>query len=53
MNAALRKVSLASFLLLLALLLNVNVLQAGQARSLATRPGNTRAIIASYNVKRG
>ncbi|MCU1675661.1 MAG: cell elongation-specific peptidoglycan D,D-transpeptidase, partial [Frankiales bacterium] len=53
MNAALRKVSLAAFLLLLALLLNVNLLQAMQARSLATKPGNTRAIIASYNVKRG
>lgn len=53
MNAALRKVSLAAFLLLLALLININVLQAVQARSLATKPGNTRAIIASYNVKRG
>ncbi len=53
MNSAVRKVSLAAFLLLLALLVNVNVLQAVQARSLATKPGNTRAIIASYNVKRG
>ena len=53
MNAALRKVSLASFLLLLALLINMNVLQAVQARSLATKPHNTRAIIAAYNVKRG
>ncbi|MDQ1727034.1 MAG: penicillin-binding protein [Frankiaceae bacterium] len=53
MNAALRKVSLAAFLLLLALLVNINVLQAVQPRSLATKPGNTRAIIASYNVQRG
>jgi peptidoglycan glycosyltransferase len=52
-NAALRKVSLGAFLLLLALLVNINVLQAVQSRSLREKPDNTRAIIASYNVKRG
>lgn len=53
MNRSLRKVAIASFALLLALLVNANVLQVVRAEDLRGRDGDTRAIIDAYSYARG
>jgi penicillin-binding protein A len=52
-NHALRRISLACLALFLLLLANVNYLQAFQASSLATKPGNARTFSQQYQYQRG
>lgn len=53
MNRPVRRLAVACLLLFGALLVNANVVQVVEARSLARNPHNVRAIIASYNEQRG
>jgi penicillin-binding protein A len=53
MNRALKRLSLAVLVMFLLLLVNINYLQGFEAASLATKPGNVRAIDAQYQNERG
>jgi peptidoglycan glycosyltransferase len=53
MNQALRRVSLASLVLFLALLVNVNYVQAFEASKLVNDPGNGRTFAQQYQYQRG
>ncbi len=53
MNHALRRMSLACLGLFLLLLINVNYVQAFEAGSLASKPGNLRTFAAQYQYQRG
>jgi len=52
-NRALRRVSIAVLFMFVLLLANVNYLQAFEADSLASKPGNSRAFDAQYQYQRG
>ncbi len=49
MNRALRRISIAVLVMFLLLLINVNYLQGFEPASLATEPGNSRALSAAQN----
>ena len=53
MNRALRRMALACLVMFALLLVNVNYLQAFQANSLASRPGNIRTFDQAYQYQRG
>ncbi|HYZ54129.1 MAG TPA: penicillin-binding protein 2 [Streptosporangiaceae bacterium] len=53
MNRALRRISIAVLVMFVLLLANVNYLQAFEANSLASKPGNVRAFEAQYQYQRG
>jgi peptidoglycan glycosyltransferase len=53
MNRALRRMALACLIMFALLLVNVNWLQAFQANSLASRPGNIRTFDQAYQYQRG
>jgi peptidoglycan glycosyltransferase len=53
MNRALRRISIASLLMFVVLLLNVNYLQAFQADNLTGLPGNVRAFERQFQQQRG
>jgi cell division protein FtsI/penicillin-binding protein 2 len=53
MNHALRRIALACLVMFLALLVNANYVQAFQAGSLATDPGNARTFAEQYQYQRG
>jgi penicillin-binding protein A len=53
MNRALKRVSIAVLVMFLALLINVNYLQGFETSSLASRPGNSRALAAQFQYQRG
>jgi peptidoglycan glycosyltransferase len=53
MNRAVRRVSIAALLMFVALLVSDNYLQAFQADSLRTKPGNARAFAQQFQEKRG
>lgn len=53
MNRALRRISIATMLMFVLLLLNVNYLQAFQADSLTSKPGNVRAFERQFQQQRG
>ncbi|HEY2576520.1 MAG TPA: penicillin-binding transpeptidase domain-containing protein [Streptosporangiaceae bacterium] len=53
MNRALRRISLASLIMFVALLINVNYLQGFQSNSLASEPSNSRAFAQKYQYQRG
>ncbi len=53
MNSPLRKVAIALALLFVALLVNANVVQVGQAHSLTSNPHNRRVLIDDYARQRG
>jgi peptidoglycan glycosyltransferase len=52
-NRALRRISLASLVMFVALLINVNYLQGFQSNSLASEPGNSRTFGQQYQYQRG
>ena len=53
MNVPLRKVALALAALFAILLINANVVQVGEAKSLTSNPNNQRVLIDDYNRQRG
>lgn len=53
MNRALKRVSIAVLVMFLALMINVNYLQGFETASLATKPGNSRALAAQFQFQRG
>lgn len=53
MNQALRRISLASLVLFLALLVNANYVQAFEAGSMVNDPGNGRTFAQQYQYQRG
>jgi penicillin-binding protein A len=53
MNRSLRRVALAALLMFLALLVNANVVQVGQAESLKNNPDNHRILYSEYSHRRG
>jgi peptidoglycan glycosyltransferase len=52
-NRALRRISIAVLVMFVLLLINDNYLQAFEASSLSTKPGNGRAFAAQYQYQRG
>jgi len=52
-NRPLRRVAVAAALLLLALIVNINVVQVGEAKSLADNPNNHLPLYAEYSHPRG
>jgi peptidoglycan glycosyltransferase len=52
-NRALKRVSIAVLVMFLALMINVNYLQGFETTSLASRPGNSRALAAQFQYQRG
>lgn len=53
MNRSLRRVALASLVMFLALLINSNVVQVGEATSLKHNPNNHRILYSEYSHRRG
>ncbi len=53
MNRALRRISIAVLVMFVLLLANVNYLQAFEAGSLTSKPGNARAFAAQFQYQRG
>jgi peptidoglycan glycosyltransferase len=53
MNRSLRRVALAALVMFLALLVNANVVQVGQADSLKNNPDNHRILYSQYSHRRG
>lgn len=53
MNKPLRRVAVATLVMFLLLLVNINYIQVIQADSLRNRPGNTRTLLESYGQPRG
>ena len=53
MNRSLRRVALAALLMFVALLVNANVVQVGQAQSLKNNPDNHRVLYSEYAHRRG
>lgn len=53
MNRPLRRVAIAAALLLIALIVNINVIQVGEAGSLNANHLNTRPLLEAYNHPRG
>lgn len=53
MNRPLRKVALAALVLFVALLVNSNVVQVGEASSLRANPHNVRVLFSEYSSQRG
>ncbi|HEX9623228.1 MAG TPA: penicillin-binding transpeptidase domain-containing protein, partial [Streptosporangiaceae bacterium] len=53
MNRALKRISIAVLVMFLALMVNINYLQGFETASLATRPGNSRALAAQNLNQRG
>ena len=53
MNRAVRRISIAVLVMFVLLLANVNYLQAFQAGSLSSKPGNSRAFAAQFQYQRG
>ena len=53
MNRSLRRVAIAALLMFVALLINANVVQVGQAESLKNNPDNHRVLYSDYAHRRG
>ena len=53
MNRALRRVAVAALAMFVALLINANVVQVGEATSLKNNPHNVRVLFSEYSHKRG
>jgi len=53
MNRPLRKVAVAALVMFAALLINANVVQVGEARSLKDNPHNVRVLFSEYSRQRG
>ena len=53
MNRALKRISIAVLVMFLALMVNINYVQGFETASLATRPGNSRALAAQFQYQRG
>jgi penicillin-binding protein A len=53
MNRSLRRVALAALAMFLALLVNANVVQVGEANSLKLNPDNHRILLSNYSHRRG
>lgn len=53
MNKPIRRVAMACLLLFVAVLINANVVQFANAKNLQNKPGNSRALYAQYDRKRG
>jgi peptidoglycan glycosyltransferase len=52
-NRALKRISIAALVMFLALMVNINYLQGFETASLATRPGNVRALEGEFQYERG